>query len=348
MINNRTKSTIEKQSGFVSIVITALIMVILSLITIGFTRIMQREQREVLDRQLSRQAIYAAESGINDIYNALKTDPALPVEKNTCDVSGAPAVNGGVIDANGGVAYTCALYDKTPSELVYSLGASDSKIVELQTESGNPFSLLFFSWGNEQGNNDISSLPACGVSASVFPNSRSGQTPLLKIDLTDTRVLSRDQLINRTDYLYVSPCRGSLSQPTSHTFLSSSKGTIVQVPCDANQALPCSFVLNGVNASSSYLMRISSVYDSAKVMITAEEQDGASFATVQFSKAQMSIDVTAKASDIVRRLRVTLPVTETKELPEGVFQSFDGVCKLLGVDTASVPPVINSDPRCNY
>lgn len=342
----------SKQDGFVSIIVAALIMIVLSLITIGFTRLMQREQRQALDRQLTRQALYAAESGINDVYNSLQANPALPAEKTTCDVSGNvggqpnPAVNNGIIDSNGLIAYTCALYDKTPTELVYSLGTNESKIVELKTDSGLPFNQLTFSWGNEQGNNDVSTLPGCGVSAGVFPASRSGQTPLLRIDITDIMTLNRDQLINRTDHLYVAPCSGS-SVATNHAYLSTAKGTVLQVPCSSTTALPCTFSISGLNSSAAYLLRIRSIYDSAQVVISALEQTGAgSTETVEFRQAQTSIDVTAKANDIVRRLRVTMPIAGANSPPESVFQSFDGICKLLGVDAVSSPArVIDS---CTY
>ena len=104
-----------KEQGFVAIIVAALIMIILSLITIGFTRIMQREQRQSLDRQLSRQALYAAESGINDVYSSLKNNPNLPEQKTTCDVVGQiggqdnPALNGGKIDESGQIEYTLSL-----------------------------------------------------------------------------------------------------------------------------------------------------------------------------------------------------------------------------------------------
>jgi hypothetical protein len=57
---------LRREGGFVSIIVCMIIMTILSLITIGFAQIMAREQRQALDRQLSSQAFYAAESGVND------------------------------------------------------------------------------------------------------------------------------------------------------------------------------------------------------------------------------------------------------------------------------------------
>lgn len=342
---NNTKDI--KQSGFVSVIVAAMIMIILSLITIGFTRIMQREQQQVLDRQLSKQALYAAESGINDVYGALKANPNLPAQKTTCDVVGNvggqanPAKNGGKLDEDGTVAYTCVLYDKTPTELAYSLNTSESNLVELITESGNPFSTMRFRWGNEMGNNDIEALPECGFST-TFPSTRPGNTPLLRVDLTDTTTLSRDALIISTDYLYLAPCKGPGTN--QYTYLSEARGVVVGVACNSEGTLPCEILIDGLS-SKSYLARIRAIYDSAQLVIGASETISPGVTdVVEFRKAQTSIDVTAKANDVVRRLRVTIPFAETDSPPEGVFQAFDGVCKLMSVDFSVPATPIITDP----
>ena len=50
-----------------SIVASIIIMVILSLIAISFARIMRQEQQQALERQLTTQAYYAAETAVNDV-----------------------------------------------------------------------------------------------------------------------------------------------------------------------------------------------------------------------------------------------------------------------------------------
>lgn len=43
--------------------ITIVMMVVISLIVVGFTQVANRNRRQSLDRQLSTQAFYVAESG---------------------------------------------------------------------------------------------------------------------------------------------------------------------------------------------------------------------------------------------------------------------------------------------
>ncbi len=353
MNTKNTKNHTRPEAGFVAIIVASLIMIILSLITIGFTRIMQREQRQTLDRQLSRQALYAAESGINDIYGALQANPNLPAEKTDCDVENPlsngqpnPAIDAGSLSSDGNIAYTCALYDKTPTELVYSLNTSESRVTELKTDSGNPFSTMRFRWANEQGNNAIDSLPNCGPDAGNFPASRSGVVPLIRIDITNTSTLSRDALINSTDYLYLAPCQGGSATTYAYS-PASSPGKVIGVSCVAGQELPCDITITGFS-SNAYAGRFRSVYDSARLVISATEiTPTGGIETVEFRQAQTSIDVTAKATDVVRRLRVAIPVAGVNSPPEAVFQAFDGVCKLLAVD-ASIPAAPRVIDSCVY
>lgn len=334
-----TKKT--KEQGFVAIVVAALIMVILSLITIGFTRMMQQEQQEALDRQLTRQALYAAESGINDVYEGLSDGTLTQIEKTDCDVSDLP--NDGVISDSTNIAYTCALYDKTPAELAYSVGTADSKISPLITESGRNFASITIRWAQEKGLNNVATLPTC-ASAGTFPASRAGNVPLLRVDFTNTSTLSRDNLINSTDYLYLAPCRGGGT--TTYAYASGAKGTVVAVGCVAGAPLPCSLTITGLSGSK-YVARIHSVYDSSQIIIDGLEQlGGGATGPVEFAQSQTSIDVTARATDVVRRLRVAIPLGQPDNPPESVFQSFDGICKQLSIDTVSTPARITDD--CTY
>jgi len=63
---SNTESLQRNQSGMVSIMVTMILMIVMSLIVVGFAQVSRRNQRVALDRQLSTQAFYAAESGVND------------------------------------------------------------------------------------------------------------------------------------------------------------------------------------------------------------------------------------------------------------------------------------------
>ncbi|MCA9330399.1 hypothetical protein KDA11_07130, partial [Candidatus Saccharibacteria bacterium] len=56
----------HNEQGIVSIFVTIIIILLMSLIILAMVRNATREGRQSLDRQLSDQAFYNAESGIND------------------------------------------------------------------------------------------------------------------------------------------------------------------------------------------------------------------------------------------------------------------------------------------
>jgi Tfp pilus assembly protein PilX len=96
----------NNQDGMASILITILMMIVVSLVVLGFSQVTRTEQRESLNRQLSMQAFYAAESGINDAYSVISSDistnTAIPSQTSCNPGSTAYSVNQGAefIDNN--------------------------------------------------------------------------------------------------------------------------------------------------------------------------------------------------------------------------------------------------------
>src|SRR5665647_2919352 len=115
----------QSQSGMVAIFVTMLMIIVISLIVLGFAQVTRRNQRNTLDSQLSTQAYYAAESGVNDAASDLQrkivAGAPLP-SKTTC------AMLEGSYDfttkntLTTDVSYTCLLIDPNPSSLNYKLG----------------------------------------------------------------------------------------------------------------------------------------------------------------------------------------------------------------------------------
>ena len=130
----------QKQAGMVAIMVTLILMIVISLIVLGFAQISRRNQRQALDRQLSTQAFYAAESGVNDATDAIKTavenGVAVASKPDCASTGGGFYSTNPVIDAGTNVEYTCLTVDPTPDTLVYSNVGMKSTIVPLIAESG--------------------------------------------------------------------------------------------------------------------------------------------------------------------------------------------------------------------
>jgi Tfp pilus assembly protein PilX len=142
----------KDERGLVSFMITLIMMMVITLIVIGFTQVVNRNRRITLDRQLSAQAFYAAESGINDVVKQIKTD-GYTVQSQTNCTSGYYASKL-VYKLNSGtstdVAYTCVLVNPVVPDIRTQASAAESKVVDIEPSDANSTNLtpieLTFTW----------------------------------------------------------------------------------------------------------------------------------------------------------------------------------------------------------
>ena len=70
MKNIRT-SILTNDNGFAPLIITIIVVIILSLLTVGFVSLIRNNQKNALNQQLNNDAYYAAETGVNDAIKAI-------------------------------------------------------------------------------------------------------------------------------------------------------------------------------------------------------------------------------------------------------------------------------------
>jgi hypothetical protein len=144
------------EKGLVSIMVVTLVIIILTLMTTGFAKVMDRELRQSLDRELAVQANYAAESGMNDARNyAANVANTADTGGNCIDTANLTAAqipyftDKGSISSGAGdlVQYTCINIDTNPHQLNYDISAGQSKVFKVITT--DVLSNLYFSWNNK-------------------------------------------------------------------------------------------------------------------------------------------------------------------------------------------------------
>lgn len=345
----------KQQRGFVSIIVASVLMVLLSLVTIGFSRYMQREQRQALDRQLSTQAFYAAETAVNDVYSRLD-DNTLPNEKTDCDVTDWP-INGanGAVDVTGNepVNYTCLIYDKTPDSLLFtdSITTSRSKIFPIQSaDTTETISTLKFTWNGEFGSTtiDTPSSPApetnvCTNNPDLLPTQfASGTVPMLRMDIIQapTAGYDREYLIDNTASIYLYPKNCGFVTGSFGNYIGAQKGQVVNVNCSSG--LGCEFTVTGLSEDK-YVVRVRSVYTNVGTLLV--EATDSSGNDVEFLNAQTLVDATGKANDVLRRIETRIANTPDFPVPEGVIDATD-ICKLIKVapeNPATSSVVVDAD-----
>ncbi len=347
-----------KEAGMVSIMVTLILMIVLSLIVLGFAQVANRNQRQSLDRQLSTQAFYAAETGINDVRNLIATK-GTPVPKPDCtNGSGAElayyGAAGGLnnaVNASQSVSYTCVMVDPTPDTLAYNDVGTTGTVVPVAAASGT-IGRLKLSWQSKDG----TPTPLTGCPASVTKTfSPTGSWTcgygVLRFDLVPTSgSLNIAALQNTTMSSIVVPLSSGGSATYGYIANTSGSNDVLKGLCTNTG---CSLTITGLS-STQYYLRVSSTYKDASLQINIAD---AANNPLDFTGAQALIDSTGKAQDVLRRVQVHVPLaTSGNQLPDYAIESTDSVCKRFAVMSnyftsfvASVAPTIAADgnPLCN-
>lgn len=331
---NSMKRTHEHEAGIVSLVVTMVMMIVVTLLVLGFAEIARNEQRNTLDDQLSSQAYYAAESGINDVRAIMGTvisSGSSVASKTSCGSDSNYPLSGSV-NASINAKYTCVLVDASPSVLSYDI-YTKSRVIPL-ISSGASFGSVTLTWTNTTG-----STAGCYTSTSanlpVYSTWGSGcGFPMLRVDLLDANSgMSRATWNGITSTMLLMPV---ISGSVSNNISLGAHGTITPARCTATS---CSVVISSLN-NATYYMRVNTIYQSSS-HLTITNNGG------KFLGAQAIIDSTGRAQDVLRRIRVSVDLTDANEhtIPSAGLVVRDSVCKRYATTNGSFQVPSDSAPN---
>ncbi len=333
------------EEGIVSIVVTLIIMIILTLIVTGFAQLARREQREALDRQLSAQASYAAESGINALKAAL---PYITADsRTTCDdntivpTQGTnPFTSTTLSDSS---SYTCLLFNRKPKELYLQDVADDPVIAPLTLEdSSGPVALgnLNISWKAKDGSTSVNNK-----NLGEFPKAQDwGKSiGILRLDLIPIPefpvTITPAGLDAATKSFLLQPQPQNAGVETKRIGEIKS-GDVIGVKCNASPNSGCTFIITDLTLKKYYL-RMRSIYNTSSVTLNNQVPGGVT-STSRFIGAQIEIDSTGRAADVLKRIKVRIvdpnsSVSSTKgpNFPEYAFSSNEKLCKRLSLPSTA-------------
>ena len=335
----------QQQSGLASIVIVFVLVVLLSLIGISFTKIMDRSLQSSTASQLATAANYAAQSATNNTIAYLKATPNAPATTDckALTKAGGPLENLGQLSGDSTTQYTCILTDPNPTDLVYqSLDSYQSQVIALTTTATatNPVSSIMFSW--QSTNRD---LPI------GYPNNNSDEItwgtgkypPVLRVTLYPLDLgggLSNVEAGAKT--FFFTP-RGSGTRSISYT----DPEGLTPVNCHSGQGASigtfigtadydCNVVVNIPAPAGYYMVKITPYYGQAQVKIKANNNNGQAS---KFLFVQAVIDTTAKSGSAVKRLQTRVDLndnTNINDLPEFALRTAETICKRLVVAGGAV------------
>lgn len=372
MINKKLKLT--DQSGVASILITFIMIIVISLIVLGFAQISRREVREALDTQLSTQAYYAAEVGVNNALYAIAKGYLVtsPTGKTTCmtptdtffpeniniDGSGDPSVINPTPMYDDQI--PCLLINPIPGTLSYeNVGLDQSTVIPIEpVDPANPANPknpgpLFISWQQVQGINPPA-YSGCGPNGSLPPAaswSANCYAGVLQLDIVPQTAFTnipgscagsvRCSLDAAAITVYLRPVT-SPNGTTTAALGSLTEGEVIPVTCATGATAPllgCNFSISGLGPSPwIYYLRLRSFYEPNAVNISATTN-------AVFSGAQVIIDSTGKAhNDVLRRISVRAPLNFSSSTPGYAIQSTLSICKLFSISSPSSLPVWGTAP----
>ncbi len=361
---NQTTNGQPDERGFASIVIALILIIILSLLTIGFAQLARREQQSALDKQLASQAYYAAESGINDAYSDITTidsTTGLPyinstnASATTCMTTNPPAKTANPdISSTTGVVYSCLLVDLQPPDIKYdNIAAQSNRYTTFSTDT--PAASFTIHWGSTGAGtvfpaNTATGFLPLGTSATPGTWTANKYPAVLQVSITPLNSVDRNSLINNTFTVYLYPASSGLNTVTYSPLSTpgNKEGAVVPGNCSVatnGAAYPCQVTIKGLNGTGTgpYLIHVIDYYDDSNVNIDGNSSN-AGAPPLQFIDGQAQIDVTGKAKDVLKRLQVRVPIHPNAPTPNYAVEG-QNVCKRFSTfPTGTTPDTL---PGCD-
>ncbi len=339
------------ESGLVSFMVTMIMMLVITLIVLGFATVSRRNGREALDRQLGVAAYYAAESGINDALTYL-TNPANSSYFATADAANATKCNGagsfvqtaGLTAAQSldgtNVQYTCLLVNSHPKVLrLDNFATNEDNVWKLQEygTTTDPIKTLTVSFKKDSGS---TATPTCSETAAGqyrAPSARCNfgvlQMDVLNWDGTGASG-GAGFFVNKTKSIFLQP--GSANSPTQTIDFSNTALHSYRVRCLPTSG-DCKATFTLSPTANMFFVRMNMLYlGTDQLTLTGKTQSGAD---VQFAGGQTVIDSTGRAQDEIRRLQVRVSPNGRDSLPFNALETTQDICKhfqaATGIDPTS-------------
>lgn len=332
----RIMKTHRDQNGLVSMIAVIFISILLTIIVLSMVRLTNSENRLATDFLLSTKASYAAEAGIEDAIKKLKADPSFSQTSCVDD-----------IDVEAGVAaYTCQLVETQSSEFLGKIRPSQVLQIDLSEPSVN-FSQLKLYWYQKTLDDGLPSFSPYPSDNRNPSNPLPTLLPLLRAELVE---YPRGGPFNRTQIrqsvFFIRPKIGTGGSDGVRWGNYSNGQTAI--PTDGRCRLvtdvvdgdyACEFTMrNGSpghvidTANNNYVLRVSTYYERAAISFKLETLDSGGNPVLQ-NNLMASLDVTARANDVFRRLRYRMPLRPSASLPPYALGASEDICKDMEVST---------------
>jgi Tfp pilus assembly protein PilX len=319
----KKNSIIKNQQGIVSLIICLIMIIVVSLIAVGFIQLSSNEQKSALNNQLSQQAYYAADSGINGVLQTIKSTGTVSSQSNCTNAYNLSANS---VLSNNYASHPCITVDATPSSLKYSINVGTSQVVPIIYDAipTSDLSTINFSW-NEAGysqSNLVYSSSTCPTSSIPSYSDDTCVASALQVDIEPTNAANLNTEAQRIYYLFPKHISANPpQQPVNRIDISQVSSGIVNVNCADTFACLTSFT--GLN-SPGYYIKVMPIYGT-KTILTVTATAG--LTNVPLSGAQAVVVSTGKAQNVLQSLEAIIDLSGTNPTAPGfAIQSQNSIC----------------------
>lgn len=358
--------TANKQNGAVSIFIVVFTALLITIITVGFLRIMARDQQQATASDLSQSAYDAASAGVEDAKRALARYYAATganrstiegiLNSHSCDTVSRILYGGSAdetlvaSDETLDQAYTCVKIFLQTDNYIGSLGADQSQVIPLTSRS--TFDRVRIEWFSQR---DLSS----GITQFVVPTGASTALPAQdNWDRSRPPLLEAQLIQHGSDFTLGDFDSASSSQSNTNTLslyparLSSipalrfadnvrrspSANGLQQVRCLPNPSSETSWGNYSCRAdiqlptpvgggSRSAYLRLTPRYNSTHYQVSLYNGS----AVRNFDGVQPRIDSTGRANNLFRRIDARVEPSSSAVYPEAAVDITGNFCKVFSV-----------------
>lgn len=297
--------TKTNQQGMAAIMFAMFMVILFSLLSLGFAAIVSRDQRQTLDKTLSNQAQYAAETAINRQARILQANPATAAQPTCATLTAAESK---VLTAQlPDVTITCLKWSsQLPDAQLGSVGPAGPVALPLNFSAAT--SSMRVSWFD-------ASNTATGTYGGATLALANGRIPTLRL------TIATPNNVNAATTVYLVPTGAGAGVSAG------SDGAIGTATCSAGK---CTATVTGLpGGGQNYLVSVMSLNGTSTVTLAATA------AGVTVSGAQAEIDATAKSQDVIKRLTARVSLVPTTGRPAFAAQA-ETLCKNFKLDGSAV------------
>lgn len=366
----------QTQRGAVSLFAVIFAMLLLAILTIGFTKLMVREQQQATNNDLSQSAYDAALAGVEDAKRLIRAChqsggqacAQLAAAQTQCQAVGTQ-VAGSASSARETVvqssttgnafdqAYTCVLIAMATDDYLYTATEEKAEVIPLKaTEAFDTIAIEWYS-RHDAGNTPVAipytnpaELPAKGVWGATAPPVMRAQVMTPGVNFTPESLDA--SAASKTIFLRPSGVVSTGILPTNQSDITGlSRATGEQEYSNQPVGVICTaqFAYQSLYACRAELRvgTITPEQSATAVLRLSTLYKGAQVrvslqradgVAVRFDGAQPSVDATGRANNLFRRVEARLRIGDDFPYPDYAVDIERGICKDFSVNGGAVLP----------